>query len=40
MKALEQVPGCRLAVADTMELWIQTAHDDVLKLLQAASTAW
>ena len=34
MKALEQVPGRRLAVADTMELWIQTAHADVLKLLQ------
>jgi len=34
MKTLEQVPGCRLAVADTMELWIQTAHADVLKLLQ------
>jgi sugar/nucleoside kinase (ribokinase family) len=34
MKALEQVPGRRLAVADTMELWIQTTHADVLKLLQ------
>ncbi len=34
LKTLEQVPGRRLAVADTMELWIQTAHADVLKLLQ------
>jgi sugar/nucleoside kinase (ribokinase family) len=33
LKTLEQVPGRRLAVADTMELWIQTAHADVLKLL-------
>src|SRR3954462_12103636 len=24
MKVLDQVPGCRLVVADTMELWIQT----------------
>jgi sugar/nucleoside kinase (ribokinase family) len=34
LKTLEQVPGRRLAVADTMELWIQTAHADVLKLLE------
>ena len=34
MKALDQVPGRRLAVADTMELWIQTTHADLLKLLQ------
>ncbi len=34
MKALEQVPGRRLAVADTMELWIQETHADVMKLLQ------
>jgi sugar/nucleoside kinase (ribokinase family) len=33
LKTLEQVPGRRLVVADTMELWIQTAHADVLKLL-------
>jgi sugar/nucleoside kinase (ribokinase family) len=33
LKTLEQVPGRRLAVADTMELWIQTAHADVVKLL-------
>jgi sugar/nucleoside kinase (ribokinase family) len=34
LKTLEQIPGRRLAVADTMELWIQTAHADVLKLIQ------
>ena len=34
MKVLDQVPGCRLAVADTMELWIQTAHADLMKLLK------
>ncbi len=34
LKALEQVPGCRLAVADTMDLWIQTTHEDVMKLLR------
>ncbi len=34
MKTLEQVPGRRLVVADTMELWIQTAHADVLELLR------
>jgi sugar/nucleoside kinase (ribokinase family) len=33
MKVLDQVPGCRLAVADTMDLWIQTAREDVMKLL-------
>jgi sugar/nucleoside kinase (ribokinase family) len=32
LKALEQVPGRRLAVADTMELWIQTTHADLRKL--------
>jgi sugar/nucleoside kinase (ribokinase family) len=32
MKALDQVPGCRLAVADTMELWIQTTHTDLMKM--------
>ena len=32
LKALEQVTGCRLAVADTMDLWIQTAHADLMKL--------
>jgi sugar/nucleoside kinase (ribokinase family) len=34
LMVLDQVPGCRLAVADTMELWIQTAHADLMKLLQ------
>jgi sugar/nucleoside kinase (ribokinase family) len=34
LKTLEQVPGRRLVVADTMELWIQTAHADVLELLK------
>ncbi|HEX5471727.1 MAG TPA: PfkB family carbohydrate kinase, partial [Lacipirellulaceae bacterium] len=31
---LDQVPGCRLAVADTMELWIQTTHDDLMQLFK------
>lgn len=34
MKVLEQVPGRVLAVADTMDLWIQTQHDDLMKLLK------
>lgn len=34
MKVLDQVPGCRLVVADTMELWIDTAHDDLMKLFK------
>jgi cytidine kinase len=33
MKVLSQVPGRRLAVADTMDLWITTARDDLEKLL-------
>lgn len=33
MKVLDQVPGCRLAVADTMELWIETTHADLMRLL-------
>jgi sugar/nucleoside kinase (ribokinase family) len=32
LKVLDQVPGCRLAVADTMELWIQTTHADLMTL--------
>jgi sugar/nucleoside kinase (ribokinase family) len=28
------MPGCRLAVADTMELWIQTTHADLMTLFQ------
>ena len=34
MKVLSQVPGRKLAVADTMDLWIQTTRDDLDKLLQ------
>jgi len=34
MKVLDQVPGCRLVVADTMELWIETAHEDLMKLFK------
>jgi hypothetical protein len=34
LKVLGQVPGCRLAVADTMELWIQTAHGDLMELFR------
>ena len=34
MKVLDQVPGCRLVVADTMELWIDTTHDDLMKLFK------
>jgi sugar/nucleoside kinase (ribokinase family) len=34
LRTLEQVPGCRLAVADTMELWIQTTHADLMQLFR------
>jgi len=34
LKVLDQVPGCRLAVADTMELWIQNAYDDLVTLFK------
>ena len=34
MKVLDQVPGCRLAVADTMDLWIQTTHADLMQLFK------
>ncbi|MEX0613310.1 MAG: PfkB family carbohydrate kinase [Pirellulales bacterium] len=34
LKVLDQVPGCRLAVADTMELWIQTTHADLMELFR------
>jgi cytidine kinase len=34
LKVLDQVPGCRLAVADTMELWIQTTYDDLTTLFK------
>ena len=30
---LAQVPNCSLAVADTMDLWINVAHDDLVHLL-------
>jgi cytidine kinase len=33
LKVLDQVPGCRLAVADTMDLWINIARDDLMRLL-------
>ncbi|NOZ38671.1 MAG: sugar kinase [Planctomycetes bacterium] len=33
LKVLDQVPGRRLAVADTMDLWIQTQRDDLEELL-------
>ena len=33
MRVLDQVPGCRLAVADTKDLWIKTTHDDLMNLL-------
>ncbi|RIK83444.1 MAG: sugar kinase [Planctomycetota bacterium] len=34
MKVLDQVPGRRLAVADTMDLWITTQRDDLERLLK------
>jgi cytidine kinase len=34
LDVLNQVPGCRLAVADTMELWIETARDDLIALFR------
>jgi sugar/nucleoside kinase (ribokinase family) len=34
LRVLDQVPGCRLAVADTMELWIQTTHADLMTLFK------
>ena len=34
LKTLDQVPGARLVVADTMELWIQTAHADLMALFR------
>jgi sugar/nucleoside kinase (ribokinase family) len=34
LKVLDQVPGCRLVVADTMELWIQTTHTDLMQLFR------
>ncbi|MBX7166681.1 MAG: sugar kinase [Pirellulales bacterium] len=34
LRVLEQVPGAELTVADTMDLWIRTQHDELLELLQ------
>lgn len=34
MKVLDQVPGASLTVADTMDLWISTQHDELLQLLK------
>ncbi len=34
MKVLDQVPGASLTVADTMDLWISTQHDELLELLK------
>jgi sugar/nucleoside kinase (ribokinase family) len=34
LKVLEQVSGATLRVADTMDLWIRTQHDDLLRLLK------
>ncbi len=34
MNLLEQLPQRKLAVADTMDLWINVAHEDLLKLLK------
>ncbi len=34
IKTLEQLPGASLAVADTMDLWINIERNDLLKLLQ------
>jgi len=33
-KVLDQCEGAHLAVADTMDLWIETEHDELLELLQ------
>jgi sugar/nucleoside kinase (ribokinase family) len=34
LEVLEQVPGAELVVADTMDLWINTAKEDLLALLK------
>jgi sugar/nucleoside kinase (ribokinase family) len=34
LRALDQVPGAKLAVADTMDLWIRTQHDELMELLK------
>jgi hypothetical protein len=33
-KVLEQVEGPEFVVADTMDLWIETAKDELLALMQ------
>ena len=40
LKMLEQVPGAALVVADTMELWIQTAARRRAASCSSGSTAW
>ena len=34
MKVLDQCPGARLTVADTMDLWIREQHDELMALLK------
>jgi sugar/nucleoside kinase (ribokinase family) len=34
MKVIDQVPGARLMVADTMDLWIREEHDELMRLFQ------
>ncbi len=34
MKVLDQMPGAKLTVADTMDLWINIQHDELLELLK------
>lgn len=34
MKVLDQVTGPKLAVADTMDLWIEIQHDELMQLFQ------
>ncbi len=34
MKVIDQVPGARLMVADTMDLWIREEHDALMQLFQ------
>jgi sugar/nucleoside kinase (ribokinase family) len=34
LRVLEQVPDAQLRVADTMDLWINTQHDELLALLK------
>jgi sugar/nucleoside kinase (ribokinase family) len=34
MRVLDQVPGARLAVADTMDLWIREEHDELMQLMK------